>query len=163
MAYKNLLVHLDETSACEKRAEAAIGLARAHDAHLTALGLVVEPIIPSCVHAQVPVEVLKARRKVERDRTEAMLDGNWKVAIENFAECYHCELLHREFTQGIVDPRTYRVSVYAASQKHHSRAYTGNDQAYTFDAEASDEFVAWWLWPNFAFQSYPGGRVHFHR
>lgn len=73
MAYKNLLVHLDETAACEKRAEAAIGFARAHDAHLTALGLVVEPIIPSFVHAQVPVEVLNARRKVERDRTEAML------------------------------------------------------------------------------------------
>lgn len=73
MAYKNLLVHLDETAASEKRAEAAIALARAHDAHLTALGLVVEPIIPSFVHAQVPIEVLEARRKVERERAEVLL------------------------------------------------------------------------------------------
>ncbi len=73
MAYKNLLVHLDETAASEKRAGAAIGFARSHDAHLTALGLVVEPIIPSFVHAQVPAEVLNARRKAELDRTEALL------------------------------------------------------------------------------------------
>lgn len=92
-------------------------------------------------------------------RTEALLAANWKVAVENFSECYHCELLHRDFTRGIVDPGTYRIEVFAHSQCHRSRART-DLEAYRAEVGADEEFVVWWLWPNFAFQRYPGGRVH---
>ena len=73
MPYKNLLVHLDETSASAARADAALEFARRQGAHLTGLGLVIEPVIPSFVYAQVPAEVLAERRKVVQDETEAIL------------------------------------------------------------------------------------------
>ena len=96
-------------------------------------------------------------------RTEARLAANWKVAVENYSECYHCALLHPDFVKGVVDPRSYRVRVHGLWQKHLSEARKGAAKAYAFDEAASpmaERFGAWWLWPNFAFQSYPGGAVH---
>ena len=93
-------------------------------------------------------------------RTQATLEANWKVAIENFSECYHCEYLHRDLFESIVDPDTYRVEVLGISQRHFSKAHRGGDKPYAFDDSDDQIFVGWWLWPNFAFQSYPGGRVH---
>lgn len=95
-------------------------------------------------------------------RTEAELNCNWKVAAENYAECYHCTLVHREFTQGVIDPDSYRVRVHGLWQKHHSKSRDGVAKAYDFEDKGSG-FGAWWLWPNFAFQSYPGGAVHVWR
>lgn len=96
-------------------------------------------------------------------RTEAPLQCNWKIAAENFAECYHCSLVHKSFTQGVVDPESYRVRVHGTWQKHHSRSRTGAARAYDFDDMTNvhaSEFGAWWMWPNFAFQCYPGGAAH---
>ena len=93
-------------------------------------------------------------------RTQATLEANWKVAIENFSECYHCEYLHQELFTSIVDPDTYRVELFPTSQRHYSRALQVENKPYAFDDSDDQEFVAWWLWPSFAFQSYPGGRVH---
>lgn len=74
MSYKNLLVYLDETEASKSRAALALKLAERHGAHLTALGLVVEPVIPSFVYAQVPAEVLEARRGAVREQIQTVLD-----------------------------------------------------------------------------------------
>ena len=74
MSYKNLLVYLDETEASKSRAALALKLAEEHGAHLTALGLVVEPVIPSFVYAQVPAEVLEARRGAVREQIRTVLD-----------------------------------------------------------------------------------------
>lgn len=62
MAFKNLLVHLDPSKASVKRAEAAIALAAAQDAHLTALTAVPAPALPSYVEAQIPASVLEQAR-----------------------------------------------------------------------------------------------------
>ena len=75
MPYKNLLVHLDETAASAARADAALDFARRQGAHLTGLSLVVEPVIPSFVYAQVPAEVLAQRRKTVQEEAEAILAG----------------------------------------------------------------------------------------
>ena len=96
-------------------------------------------------------------------RTEAHLKANWKVAIENYSECYHCQLIHKDFVNGVVDPESYRVIIHDHWQTHKSRSRTGRAKAYAFDegeTKHASEFGAWWLWPNFAFQSYPGGAVH---
>ena len=43
-------------------------------------------------------------------------------------------------------------------------AETGGNTRFTAGAirwnNHAQEFGAWWLWPSFAFQSYPGGAVH---
>jgi choline monooxygenase len=49
---------------------------------------------------------------VFRERTEFELAANWKVAIENYLECYHCPVAHRGFSALVdVDPDRYRLEV----------------------------------------------------
>lgn len=93
-------------------------------------------------------------------RTEAHLKANWKVAIENYAECYHCELIHKNLVRHVLDFDSYSIKVIGKGQKHLSRPQLGTARAYDFDESSDSEFVAWWMWPNFSFQNYPGGRVH---
>ena len=42
MPYKDLLVHLDDSTGCAKRIDAAVRLAVGHEAHLTGLYLIAE-------------------------------------------------------------------------------------------------------------------------
>jgi choline monooxygenase len=42
------------------------------------------------------------------------IEANWKVALENFLECYHCSVAHPGFSKVIdVDPDAYGLSVHA--------------------------------------------------
>ena len=91
-------------------------------------------------------------------RTEHLINANWKIVIENFSECYHCPTVHKSFTQGVVDPKTYRIVPKGFCQRHISQSQQGDKRAYDFDGESdfSDEFAAWYLWPLMAVQVYPG-------
>lgn len=43
-------------------------------------------------------------------RVETRLASNWKLAVENFLECYHCPVAHRDFSELVdVRPDTYRL------------------------------------------------------
>lgn len=59
MAFKNLLVHLDQSKASAKRGDVAIALAAEHGAHLTALAATQAPSMPSYVEAQIPASVFE--------------------------------------------------------------------------------------------------------
>jgi len=40
------------------------------------------------------------------------LDANWKVAVENYLECYHCPVAHKGFSALVdVDPEAYRLEI----------------------------------------------------
>ena len=75
MPYKNLLVHLDDTSACAGRVEAAVALAAAHEAHLTGLYVRIDPGLPGFVAAEIPRDIVTAEqervRAAARDAGEA--------------------------------------------------------------------------------------------
>jgi len=58
MAYKNILVHIDDSKVSSKRLEAAIGLAQAHGAHLTGIYAAIKPSLPGSVVAEVPAQLL---------------------------------------------------------------------------------------------------------
>jgi nucleotide-binding universal stress UspA family protein len=73
MALRNLLVHVDQTSANPKRVDAAIALAARENAHLTALYCVGEFLLPGW--ADVPGEVVAEQRRRETERAEEVLDG----------------------------------------------------------------------------------------
>lgn len=62
MAYKTLLVEIDETKANRGRLQAAIELARAHEAHLTGLYVIRDPDLPGFVTAQLPQDAIEAQR-----------------------------------------------------------------------------------------------------
>ena len=85
-------------------------------------------------------------------RTQADLATNWKVAVENYSECYHCSLVHKDFfgADG-VDASSYRIQLKGDWHLHLADSRTQED-----GRDHVNEFAAWWLWPNFAIQSHPG-------
>lgn len=93
-------------------------------------------------------------------RTEKFIKANWKIVIENFNECYHCAVVHKSFTEGVVDPKTYRIVDRGASYLHCSLSQSNRKRAYAYD-HGSDEkksmFASWLIWPLSAVQLYPGG------
>ena len=45
-----------------------------------------------------------------RERTEWEIASNWKIAVENYLECYHCPVAHPGFSKVIdVDPDAYEL------------------------------------------------------
>ena len=67
MAFKDLVVHIDSSQAAAKRLEVAIGMAQAHDAHLT--GLYVMPITDFPAFMEVP-SAFEAIQKVREYRLQ---------------------------------------------------------------------------------------------
>ena len=88
-------------------------------------------------------------------RTEAYLKSNWKVAVENYSECYHCALVHKSFfaesEEDGVNASSYRIEDQGNWHLHTADAF--NEMG---ERDHQNEFAAWWLWPNFAVQSHPG-------
>ena len=75
-------------------------------------------------------------------------ESNWKVAIENYNECYHCPTAHPSFSRGVVLPETYTIRPVGQSLQH--RAESSPEQYYEIDHEASPhaaDYRSFYLWP----------------
>ena len=58
MKYKNILIHLDNSSGCRNRLEVAFGLTCDFDAELIGLFVVPSYFVPSYVEAQISVDLM---------------------------------------------------------------------------------------------------------
>jgi nucleotide-binding universal stress UspA family protein len=83
MAYRNLLVQIDETNACAKRIEAAVDLAVAHGAHLTGVYIIAEASPASFSQGYLPTDLLTALQQEMRARADAALARFAAVAERN--------------------------------------------------------------------------------
>jgi nucleotide-binding universal stress UspA family protein len=83
MAYRDLLVQIDDTRACAKRIEAAVALAAAHGAHLTGLYIMAEASPASFTRGYLPAELLTALQQEMRARADAALARFATVAERN--------------------------------------------------------------------------------
>ena len=83
MAYKDLLVHVDDTRSCAARVQAAIELAIAHEAHLTGVYIVTDPSPSGFVHGHVPPDAAGQSATAARERAEAALARFAEVARRN--------------------------------------------------------------------------------
>jgi len=84
---------------------------------------------------------------------------NWKVAVENYSECYHCQLNHPTFAKGIVKPNTYDIQPQGHCLRHTTECQNIEKMSYPIDISANEhagEYSSWFLWPLFSFQVYPG-------
>ncbi len=81
MAYKNLLVHIDDSKACAERLDVAIALAQAHSAHLTGLYIAADPVLPGGMSAEVPVRFLDTLRAQVSERSAAA-EAGFVAALE---------------------------------------------------------------------------------
>ncbi len=93
MAYKNLLVHIDDSKVCAARLEAAIELARAHDAHLTGLYIAADSLLPGNMSAEVPARFLDALPAQVAERIEAARTG-FTAAVERAGLTADCRTAH---------------------------------------------------------------------
>jgi choline monooxygenase len=106
------------------------------------------------VPAQV-AEVLDVDFLEFRFRSEFDVDSNWKVACENFLECYHCPVAHPGFSAVVdVSADAYELASdgLTASQIGHLRR--GNTSVFSGGQIPHGQFH--FLWPNFGFNIFPG-------
>jgi nucleotide-binding universal stress UspA family protein len=73
MAFRNLLVQIDETKGCAKRIDAAVALAAAHEAHLTGVYIIAEPSPASFAQGYLPTELLTSLQQELHARADAAL------------------------------------------------------------------------------------------
>lgn len=85
------------------------------------------------------------------------LAANWKVPIDNFLECYHCKVAHRDLVD-LMDMDSYWVKTHQIYSTHIAdAALSTNNTAYKFEmGEVDFGYAAWYLWPNLTIWVYPG-------
>ena len=88
-------------------------------------------------------------------RSEYELATNWKVACENFLECYHCSVAHPDLTRVIdVRPDAYRLEADGLVSSQFGPARGGSGP---YDARGEVERGQFhFVWPNLKVNIYPG-------
>ncbi len=84
---------------------------------------------------------------------------NWKVSVENYSECYHCQLNHPTFANGIVKASTYDIQPQGYCLRHTTECQNLDKMTYPIDVNANEfagHYSSWFLWPMMSFQVYPG-------
>jgi choline monooxygenase len=91
--------------------------------------------VPELVAAGgVDLERLRFRR-----RSEFELACNWKVAVENYLECYHCSVAHPGFSSVVdVSPDAYRLETHVLGSSQFGPTRSGGGAV---------EGQFHWLWP----------------
>jgi nitrite reductase/ring-hydroxylating ferredoxin subunit len=80
------------------------------------------------------------------ERVDYSLDANWKVAVENYLECYHCPVAHPGFSRLVdVDPEAYRLEGGDGVWSQYGQARKGDGRC---------EFHL--VWPGLKINVYPG-------
>jgi len=83
------------------------------------------------------------------------INANWKAVVDNFLECYHCPVAHKDFCS-LVDMSTYQVKTHGIYSSHMASAGTSDNKAYSTDDASVTVHAVWHLWPNTALMRYPG-------
>jgi phenylpropionate dioxygenase-like ring-hydroxylating dioxygenase large terminal subunit len=92
--------------------------------------------------AAIPVDGLEFHH-----RTDYALESNWKIACENYLECYHCAVAHPGFS-AVIDVSEDEYLLQRHRWHSSQYAHVKNDG----DARGQFHFV----WPNLKVNVYPG-------
>ena len=89
-------------------------------------------------------------------RAEFEVGANWKVACENFLECYHCPVAHPGFSAVIdVSPDAYRLEIGETFLSQYASPRGASEDGYDPRGEIeSGQFHL--LWPNTVVNTAPG-------
>lgn len=88
-------------------------------------------------------------------------EANWKIAVENYNECYHCRVVHKALTTGVVAGDSFNIAPDGYCLRHTAEA--AKSSAYRYDQNTNESYKSWYLWPTFSLQVYPGGIVNTYR
>ncbi|MDH3691779.1 MAG: Rieske 2Fe-2S domain-containing protein [Gammaproteobacteria bacterium] len=82
---------------------------------------------------------------------------NWKVAVENYNECYHCRVVHPSFTKGVIAPQSVDIVPQGYTLRHSAQGVVSDKASYSFD---DTTYRVIYLWPTMSIQIYPGRVVN---
>ena len=103
----------------------------------------------------VPDRVLSHRRTHR-------IAANWKIAIENYNECYHCPNVHKAFTSGVVRPDTFRLECKGRAIHQTAVGPEPAKAGYT-RTDGDGAYGAFFTWPTSSIQCYPGRVINTFR
>jgi phenylpropionate dioxygenase-like ring-hydroxylating dioxygenase large terminal subunit len=107
---------------------------------------------------QVPeqlAEILDLDALEFRFRTEYELDANWKIACENFLECYHCAVAHPGFSAAVdISPDAYCLRAQGLVSSQFGPLRENGDSFLASGEVPRSQFH--FLWPNFGINVFPG-------
>ena len=83
------------------------------------------------------------------------IKANWKSVVDNFLECYHCPIAHKDFCT-LVEMDTYKVKTHGIYSSHMAKAGLRNNKAYSVQGSKVTDHAVWYLWPNTTLMRYPG-------
>lgn len=83
------------------------------------------------------------------------IKSNWKNVVDNFLECYHCPISHKDFCT-LVDMDTYKVTTHGIYSSHMADAGQQANSAYDTSNAKVRTHAVWWLWPTTCLMRYPG-------
>jgi phenylpropionate dioxygenase-like ring-hydroxylating dioxygenase large terminal subunit len=90
-----------------------------------------------------------------RFRGEFELEANWKIACENFLECYHCAVAHPGFTAAVdVSPDSYQLEAHGLVSSQVGPLRQNGDSFLAGGEVPRSQFH--FLWPNFGINVFPG-------
>jgi choline monooxygenase len=90
-----------------------------------------------------------------RFRSEFELDANWKIACENFLECYHCAVAHPGVTAAVdVSQDSYRLEAAGLTSSQLGPLRQDGDSFLAGGEVPRSQFH--FLWPNFGINVFPG-------
>ena len=81
--------------------------------------------------------------------------ANWKAVVDNFLECYHCPVAHKDFVT-LVEMNTYQVTTHGMYSSHMAKAGRRDNKAYGVEGASVTDHAVWYLWPNITLMRYPG-------
>ncbi len=89
---------------------------------------------------------------------ETMIDAGWKVVVDNYVECYHCDHAHPDFAD-LICMDTYQHDTYGLWARQLGADIRKDNSAYKLgDNEEFMQSAFWYLWPNTTFNILPGSR-----
>ena len=83
------------------------------------------------------------------------IKSNWKNIVDNFLECYHCPIAHKDFCS-LLQFETYKVTTHGIYSSHMAKGGNADNTAYNVEGATVDDHAVWWLWPNTCLMRYPG-------
>ena len=88
-------------------------------------------------------------------RSEYELESNWKIACENYLECYHCSVAHPAFSAVVdVSPDAYELEAHGLVSSQFGPLRDG-DRSFAAGGEvARGQFH--FVWPNLKLNVFPG-------
>jgi len=106
--------------------------------------------------AQVAELGLDVGGLVFHSRWETELDANWKIACENFLECYHCQVAHPQFSELVdVSPDAYALSTDGKLSSQRGPLREGGGTTLLAGGELPRSQFHF-LWPNLGVNIFPG-------